>query len=82
MTAGGGAPAAPAGPGGGGGLSCAAAATGETAKSAPQSIAEYTAIFPELIVNLLGFKRVLRSGLDAKISATFNLIRGRILSRQ
>jgi hypothetical protein len=82
MTAGGGAPAAPDGPGGGGGLSCAIAASGEIAKSVPQSIAEYTAIFPGLIVNLLGFKTVLGYGLDAKISATFNLIRGRILLRQ
>jgi hypothetical protein len=55
VIAGGGA-AVPAGPGGGGGLSCAIAANGEIAKSAPQSIAEYTAIFPGLIVNLLGFK--------------------------
>jgi len=62
MTAGGGAPVAPAGPGGGGGLSCATAAIGEIAKSVPQSIAEYIAIFPGLIVNLLGFKTVLGYG--------------------
>jgi hypothetical protein len=43
-------------------LSCATAVSGEIAKSVPQSIAEYIAIFPELIGNLLGFKTVLGYG--------------------